>query len=80
MYEYLQYFLNSFIYTVIDAIALGLGIAIIIRIITWLTSLNGLEKIRENNIATAIIWGIILIILGVFTISGYFIPETTPVQ
>ena len=74
MNEYLQYLLDNFIYTILDAAALGLGIVILIRIITWLTPLK-LEKIKENSIAIIIIWGIILAIFGAFTISGYFIPE-----
>ena len=74
MNEYLQYLLDNFIYTILDAAALGLGIVILIRIITWLTPLK-LEKIKENSIAIIIIWGIILVIFGAFTISGYFIPE-----
>lgn len=74
MNEYLQYLLDDFFYTIFDAIALGLGIAILIRMISWLTPLK-LEKVKENNSAVVIIWGIILIVFAVFTISGYFIPE-----
>ncbi len=74
MNEYLQYFLDDLIYTILDALVLGLGIAILFRIIMWLTPLK-LEKVKENNIAVIIIWGIILVVFGVFTISGYFIPE-----
>lgn len=77
MNEYLQYILDSFIYTIIDAVAFGLGIVILIRIITWISPLKDLEKIKENSIAMAIVWAIILILFGVFTISGYFIPEVS---
>lgn len=71
---YLQYILDGFVYTITDAVVVGLGIAILIRIITWVTPLKAWDKIKENSIATAIVWGIILTIFGVFTISGYFVP------
>jgi len=80
MNEYLQYILDSFIYTIIDAVAFGLGIVILIRIITRISPLKDMEKIKENSIAVAIIWAIILILFGAFTISGYFIPEISPAQ
>ncbi len=75
MNEYLQYILDGFIYIIIDAITFGLGLAILIKIINWLSPLKGLEKIKENNIATAIIWATIFVIFAAFTISGWFVPE-----
>ena len=74
MYEYLQYILDSFIYSIVDAIAFGLSVVVLIRLITWATPLGGFEKIKENYVAMTIIWAIILVLFGAFTISGYFIP------
>lgn len=75
MAEYLQYILDSFIYNIIDAIAFGVGLGILIKIISLLTPLKGWEKIKENSMALVIIWAIVLVLFGVYTISGYFVPE-----
>ncbi len=75
MNEYLQYVLDGFFYNIIDAIVLAISLGLFIRIIAWIIPLKGWEKIKENSIASVIIWAIILIIFGVFIISGYFIPE-----
>jgi prolipoprotein diacylglyceryltransferase len=74
MNEYVLYFLNDSIYTLIDAVAFGLGIAILIRIVSLLTPLK-FEKVKENRTAEIILWAIIFILFGAFTISGYFINE-----
>lgn len=75
MAEYLQYILDSFIYNIIDAIAFGVGLGILIKIVSLLTPLKGWEKIKENSMALVIIWAIVLVLFGVYTISGYFVPE-----
>jgi len=79
MSEYLQYVLDGFFYNIIDAIVLAVSLGIFIRIIAWIIPLKSWEKIKENSIALVIIWAIILIIFGVFIISGYFIPETASI-
>jgi heme/copper-type cytochrome/quinol oxidase subunit 2 len=75
MNQYLQYILDSFVYNIIDAIAFGLGLGILIKIISLMTPLKGWEKIKENSLALVIIWTIILILFGVYAISGYFVTE-----
>jgi len=75
MVEYLQYILDSFVYNIIDAIAFGVGLGILIKIVSLLTPLKGWEKIKENSMALVIIWAIVLVLFGVYTISGYFVPE-----
>jgi len=79
MNEYLQYVLDGFFYNIIDAIVLAFSLGIFIRIIAWISPLKSWKKIKDNNIALVIIWAIILIIFGVFIISGYFVPETLSV-
>jgi uncharacterized membrane protein YjfL (UPF0719 family) len=79
MNEYLQYVLDGFFYNIVDAIVLAVSLGIFIRIIAWIIPLKSWEKIKENSIALVIIWAIILIIFGVFIISGYFIPETSSI-
>jgi len=74
MNGYLQYVLDDFFYSIVDAIALGISLSVLIRVIMWVSPLKGWEKIKENNITLAIIWAIILIIFGAFVISGYFVP------
>lgn len=74
MREYLQYILDDFFYTIMDAIALGIALGIFIKIIHWITPLKSWEKIKENTIALTIIWAVILIIFGAFVIAGFFIP------
>ncbi|MFH1346801.1 MAG: hypothetical protein ABIH10_00945 [Spirochaetota bacterium] len=74
MNGYLQYILDSFVYNIVDAITFGIGLIILIKIITLFTPLKNWEKIKENGLALAIIWIVILILFGAYTISGYFIP------
>ncbi|MCM8820140.1 MAG: hypothetical protein NC925_05025 [Candidatus Omnitrophica bacterium] len=68
--------LDGFFYNIIDALVLAVSLGIFVRIIAWITSIKNWEKIKESGITLVIIWAIILIIFGVFIISGYFIPET----
>ncbi|KKT22799.1 hypothetical protein A2108_01160 [Candidatus Wolfebacteria bacterium GWA1_42_9] len=75
MNQYLQYILDSFVYNIVDAVMFGLGLAILIKLISLATPLRGWEKIKESSLALAIIWITILIIFGAYTISGYFVPE-----
>lgn len=75
MIEYLQYILDDFFYNLVDAVALGISLAVLIKIISLVTPLKNWTKIQESSIATAIIWAVILIIFGAFVISGYFVPE-----
>jgi len=74
MNGYLQYILDGFVYNIVDAITFGIGLIILIKIITLFTPLKNWEKIKENGLALAIIWITILILFGAYTISGYFIP------
>lgn len=75
MNEYLQYILEGFFYNIVDAIVFGISLVIFVKIIAYIIPFKSWEKIKENPIAIAIIWSIILIIFGSFIISGYFIPE-----
>ena len=75
MNEYLQYILDSFIYNITDAIAFGIGIGILIKVISLITPLKGWEKIKENSLALVIIWITILILFAAYAISGYFVPN-----
>lgn len=74
MNGYLQYISDSFVYNIVDAITFGIGLIILIKIITLFTPLKNWEKIKENGLALAIIWIMILILFGAYAISGYFIP------
>lgn len=74
--QYIQYILDSFIYNIVDAIAFGVGLGILIKIISLITPLKNWEKIKESGVALAIIWTTILILFATYAISGYFIPET----
>lgn len=80
MNEYLQYIFDGFFYNIVDAIVFGIALGIFMKIITQIVPLKGWEKIKENAVALAIIWSIMLIIFGAFIISGYFIPEIPLVE
>ena len=75
MSEYLQYLLDGLVYTITDAVVIGLAIAILIRIVMWLTPLKSLDKIKENSTAMLVIVTTILLIFGAYTIIMYFVPE-----
>ena len=74
MKEYLQYILDDLFYTIMDAIALGIALGVLIKIISWISPLKSWEKIKDNAIALVIIWAVILVIFGAFVIAGFFIP------
>ena len=74
MKEYLQYILDDLFYTIMDAIALGVALGIFIKIIRWITPLKSWVAVKENAIASTIIWALILVIFGAFVIAGFFIP------
>jgi len=78
--EYLQYIVDSFFYNIVDSIILAISLGLLIKIISWITPLKSLEKIKENSIALVIIWTVIIILFGAFIISGYFIPEVPSVE
>lgn len=74
MKEYLQYILDDLFYTIMDAIALGIALGVLIKIISWISPLKSWEKIKDNAIALVIIWAVILVIFGAFVVAGFFIP------
>ncbi len=74
MNEYLQYILDSFVYNIIDAVAFGLGLGILIKVISLITPLKSWEKIKESGLTLVIIWTTILILFAAYAILGYFVP------
>lgn len=73
MSNYLQYLFDDFFYSIVDAIAMAVSIGIFIKILVLISPLRCWEKIKENSIALAIIWAVVLSIFGTFVIVGYFI-------
>lgn len=74
MNDYLQYIFDDFFYSIIDAIAVAISIGVFIRLVVLISPLRGWEKVKENSIALAIIWSVVLFIFGAFVIAGFFIP------
>ena len=73
MNEYLQYLVDDFFYTIVDAIALAVSLGIFIKVITLFTPLKNWGKIQENNLSLTIILTSLLVIFGAFAIAGFFI-------
>ena len=75
MNEYLKYISDSIVYNIVDAITFGIGMGILIKVISFITPLKSWEKIKESSLALTIIWTTILILFAAYAISGYFVPE-----
>ncbi len=74
MNEYLQYILDDFFYGIVDAVAVAVALAIFIKILTRIGPMKGWETIKDNSVAAAIIWAVMLSVFGAFLISTYFAP------
>ena len=76
--EYATYFVDSIVYVLIDAVAISIGIAIVLRLVVWFVPLKKWEAIRENGLALAIILSAALLVFGIISAATYLAPLPPP--
>ncbi len=63
-----QQYLITFGWAVVGTIAMAIGLAVLLKIFSWLTPINEWEEIKKGNIAMAII--LAAVVLGAALVIG----------
>lgn len=66
-----QQYLITFGWAVVGAIAMAIGLAVLLKIFSWLTPINEWEEIKKGNIAMAII--LAAVVLGAALVIGLIV-------
>ncbi|PIU15342.1 DUF350 domain-containing protein [bacterium (Candidatus Gribaldobacteria) CG08_land_8_20_14_0_20_39_15] len=66
-----QQYLITFGWAVVGAIAMAIGLAVLLKIFFWLTPIDEWEEIKKGNIAMAII--LVAVVLGAALVIGLIV-------